>query len=243
MPDLPTPEELETSLGRDLLDRWFPACLDPEGGYRQNFDADFRPTGDATKGLVFQSRMVWVCATVASFKPEFADYARHGVRFLRDRLLDRRTGAFAWSTDAPSVRHAYGLAFAIYGLAAAGRHLGDEESLELAKGACTYLEAYHHDEIHGGYFEVTTPAGEPVLDAKGDHAVGPSLAQKSQNTHLHLMEAYTELYRAWPDPLVRDRLTELVGILTSRLFGPSRTPHALRRTRLGARLDRRLLRS
>ena len=227
MPPLPTPEELETVLWRSLLDRWFPACLDPAGGYRQNFDAAFRPTGDASKGLVFQARMVWVCATVAANRPEYAAYARHGVRFLKARLLDRRTGAFAWATDASDVRHAYGLAFAVYGLAAAARRLGDEEALELAQGACAYLEAHHRDEAHGGYFEATTPAGEPILSGDGADAIGTPWGQKSQNTHLHLLEAYTELVRAWPDPLVRDRLDGLLSLFAGHappLFIPGRTP-------------------
>ncbi len=219
MLSLPDPAELEASLWRDLLNRWFPACIDPNGGYRQNFDASFRPTGDATKSLVFQSRMVWVCATVAAIRPEFADYARHGVGFLKNRLRDRRTGAFRWSTQRDEERHAYGLSFAVYGLAAAGRHLGDEEALEMAKDACTYLEAYHYDDAHGGYFEATDASGKPVLDGpeKGD-AIGTPYGQKSQNTHLHLIEAYTELYRAWPDPLVAGRLAELVDVLANRLF-------------------------
>ena len=221
MPLLPDPAELEASLWRDLLDRWFPACIDPSGGYFQNFDAEFRPIGDAWKGLVFQARMVWVCATVAEARPEFAGYARHGVRFLKSRFLDRRTGALAWSTRGGTDRHAYGLAFAVYGLAAAGRHLGDEEALDMAKDACTYLEAYHHDAEFGGYFEATTASGEPLLTGEGKDAISTPHGQKSQNTHLHLMEAYTELLRAWPDPTVRDRLAELVDVLTSRLFAPT----------------------
>ncbi len=218
---LPTSEELEASLWRDLLDRWFPACIDPTGGYRQNFDADFRPTGDRSKGVVFQSRMVWVCAAVASIRPEFASYARHGVEFLRDHL----DAGLAWSVaeDGKRVeeRHAYGLAFAIYGLAATARHLGDEEALAMAQRLYRYLNASHADAESGGWIETSGPDGMPRLAGEGRDVIGTSYGQLSQNTHLHLLEAMAELHRVWPDPQVASDLRTLIQILASDLKGES----------------------
>lgn len=166
--------------------------------------------------------MVWVCATAASERPEFATYARHGLDFLQ--RMARPDGAFAWEADRNGLAttdevHAYGLAFAIYGLAAAARHLGDGASLRAARGAFEYLERVHRDERYGGYFEVSLE-GRPKLTGEGGHAIGDDYGQKSQNTHLHLMEAYAELLRAWPSDLVRERLRELVEILAERLFTP-----------------------
>ena len=217
MPALPTPEELEASLGRDLLDRWFPACVDPAGGYRQRFGPAFEPMDDGARDLVFQSRMVWVCATMAHGRPEFAGYARHGVESLW-RWPGAGSGALAWSLDAqgdPTTEeiHAYGLAFALYGLAAAGRRLEDAKALNLAKNVWACLEGRFHDPVHGGYLETT---GDRPTDA-----IGTPRGQKSQNTHLHLLEALTELYRAWPVPNVRNRLEEVLGLFTRQIFAES----------------------
>ncbi|RYG23109.1 hypothetical protein EON82_15035 [bacterium] len=215
---IPDPKELEASLWTDLLDRWFPTCVDPKGGFRQNFGPDFKPHDDGARGLVFQSRMTWVCASVADGRPAFAKYARHGVRFLKDRM----NGGLTWSLDKngkpAKERHAYGISFAIYGLAAAGRHLKDAEALRLAQRAFRYLEEHHYDRKHGGYFEATDLRGRAKLSGKGRDSIGTLYGQKSQNTHLHLLEAFTELYRAWPNPLVKKRLTETLGLFNKELF-------------------------
>jgi len=216
---IPDPKELEVSLWTDLIDRWFPACVDPKGGFRQNFGPDFAPHDDGARGLVFQSRMTWVCATLADQNPKFKAYARHGVQFLKGRM----DGGLTWSLDkdgkpTTGERHAYGISFAIYGLAAAGRHLKDEEALTLAMRDFHFLEEHHHDRQNGGYYEATDAQGKPKLTGEGADSIGTPYGQKSQNTHLHLLEAFTELYRAGHDPLVKKRLAELLDIFTNRLF-------------------------
>lgn len=220
---LPDPKEIEASLWRDVLDRWFPACVDPQGGFRQRFGPAFEPQDDGVRSLVFQSRMVWVCASVAAQRPAFGTFARDGARYLRERFQDKASGALVWSLapdgrPTTDERHAYGIAFAVYGLAATARLGGDKESLECAKRAFGYLERFHHDPVSGGYFEATDGQGQPKLDEKGEDSIGTPFGQKSQNTHLHLMEAFTELYRAWPDRLVRKRLEETLGLFTKELF-------------------------
>ena len=44
---------------------------------------------------------------------------------------------------------------------------------------------------------------------------------KSQNVHLHILEAYTNLLRAWPDPGLRADLGQLVEVMTQRIINPA----------------------
>jgi len=46
--------------------------------------------------------------------------------------------------------------------------------------------------------------------------IGP-VGYKSMNTHIHLLEAFTELYRVWPDPALRARLEEMLVIVRDKI--------------------------
>jgi mannobiose 2-epimerase len=223
MSDLPLiAREIERSLYADLLDRWFPLCVSEAGGYHQDFSIDWQPEGEGGRSLVFQSRMAWITATVALEDAKFEAYARHGLSELAEHFIDPQTGVAFWGLDAnrrPTgafayQRHAYGHAFAIYALAALARLFS--EALPLAQTIFAYLEANHYDHEFGGYFEATDASGQPILERDGVDAIGTPYGWKSQNTHLHLLEAYAELYRVWPDARLGERLSELVD----RFLGP-----------------------
>lgn len=216
------------SLWRDLLDHWFPACVSAEGGFHQNFDRAWNPLAGETRSLVFQARMTWLAATVAAGGDDaFRRTTRHGVAAL-GRMIHPESGALHWESDRfsrPCGRyakqfHAYGQAFAIFGLAAAAQALGSAAALDAAQRIFAYLDDYHHDRDNGGYFEVTNLAGRRVLwgswRLKHD-AIGTRFGLKSQNTHLHLLEAFTELYRIWPDPRLEGRIEELLALFQNQL--------------------------
>lgn len=216
------------SLRRDLLDRWFPACVSAEGGFHQNFDRAWNALAGETRSLVFQARMTWLAATVAAGGDDsFRRTTRHGVAAL-GRMIHPESGALHWESDRfsrPCGRyakqfHAYGQAFAIFGFAAAAKALGSEAALDAAQRIFAYLDDYHHDRDNGGYYEVTNLAGRRVTwgswRLKQD-AIGTRFGLKSLNTHLHLLEAFTELYGIWPDSRLGRRLEELLALFQNQL--------------------------
>lgn len=232
----PAADRLEAVMWAEL-DAWFPHCLDLEnGGFRAAFDDRWQPLADPAAALVFQSRMTWVAAEVARRRPErrdeFAAYAEHGLGFLAQSMWDKEHGGFYWQVPRPGhapspqaeLKHVYGNGFAIYAAANVYRLRGDEASLELAQNAYRWIEKHAVDPVNGGYVEALDRAGQPLkpsLDEDGravQDVIGTAIGYKSMNTHIHLLEAYTALYRVWPDPELRGRLESLLAIVADRIY-------------------------
>jgi len=236
-PDLAA--QTEQTLRLHVLDVWFPRCVDRQhGGFHANFTRDWKLVSNTDDGKfsVFQARMTWVASEVATRRPEMRDrfvpIARHGVAYLRDVLWDKEHGGFFWglsddgrtSAKYTDGKHLYGNAFCLYALSAAHGATGDPDTLELARRAFRWMDDHAHDAINGGYHEWLTRAGQIVRsDEVGASAprqvpvAGFPIGQKSMNTHIHLLEAFTQLYQVWKDPVLGARLEELIAIVRDRI--------------------------
>ena len=104
------------------------------------------------------------------------------------------------------------------------RATGDKEALESAKSIFELFEKYAADKEFNGYFEVFTRN----WNRSHDRLIGETSVndEKTMNTHLHIMEAYSNLYRVWPDKRVADRLRNLVELFLDKIIDP-RTSHLI----------------
>lgn len=222
--------EITESLDKGILDSWYPRTIDSiSGGFLSDFDYKWEMKGPQNKMIVTQSRHVWTCSIVAEFYPEKKDFylkiARHGVQFLKDKMWDEKLGGFFNLVDREGnvlksgksdriIKDAYGNAFGIYGLSAYARVSGDTAALSLAKKAFLWLDKHSYDSQFGGYFQFLEVDGTPLK--KGYNGVPP----KDQNGSIHLLEAFTELYRVWPDPLVKERLLMMLSLIRDQITHP-----------------------
>ncbi|MEO6232806.1 MAG: AGE family epimerase/isomerase [Ferruginibacter sp.] len=222
---------LEHSLRTELLDKWYPQSIDSlYGGFLSTFTYDFKPTGPQDKFIVTQARHTWTNAMAAKLYPEKAYYlaaAEHGFNFLRDVMWDKTYGGFYGlvtrqgvdKSNPVSPKEAYGNAFAIYALAAYYSATGDTAALGLAKQTFMWLETHSHDPLHKGYFQHLQRDGTPVvrgLNVSSNAETG----YKDQNSSIHLLEAFTDLYKVWPDKLVRERLQEMLLLIRDKITTP-----------------------
>jgi len=229
-------KDVNATLDRDVLGVWFPRALDNQhGGFFSNFSREWKPYGTESKYSVFQGRMTWISSQIVLRRPEwkqqYLPYVKHGVDYLTGPLWDRDKGGFFWGlSEADEIspfysdaKQLYGMSFAIYGLSAAYQAANDPRALEYAQKGFRWIEEHAHDSKNSGYLEYLTREGEPFTarPETGTIEVAPvsgfPAGYKSMNTHIHLLEAFTQLYQASHDEVVRERVAELLGIVRDKI--------------------------
>ncbi len=177
--------------------------------------------------------MTWITAEVAQRRPELRDkflpYTEHGEKFLRDTMWDKESGGIFWGVDddgkvSPAFgddKQLYGIGFCLYAAANSYRATKDPAALDLAQRIFRWVEEHAHDQAHGGYFEWLKRDGTPIQPdpnvKQPELRSGLPVGGKSMNTHIHYLETLTQLYQAWPDPMVRRRLEELLSVVRDKI--------------------------
>jgi mannobiose 2-epimerase len=242
-PDLAA--EMDAYLVRHVIAPRYPASVDREhGGFHANYSTDWTPQPDRRKFIVYQARQTWTAASVALARPalrnEYLAYARHGIAFLRDRQWDATRGGF-WNgvlldgTPDPQdegVKMTYGQAFGVYALAVAYRATRDPDALDLARKGYVWVETHCRDDGRPGYRSGVRADGSPLpvdpeaVAPRADVAgIGVPSLYRDMNTHIHLLEAWTELLRVWPDPHLRARTRHLFELVRDGFYSEPGTLH------------------
>ncbi len=226
-------DEVEEALIENELHAWYPRCIDSLcGGYLTNFDAQWRPLDRQDKMIVTQARCLWTACKAALLYPGDGRYrqaAESGFRFLKEQMWDAEYGGFYQmrTREGGDVqqgygeeKRVYGNAFGLYGITAYYELTRDPEALEFARQIFHWIEKTAYDSVNGGYFEFIRRDGR-VFGKGYASGAGDSLhfGLKDQNPTIHLLEAYSELYRVWPDSLLRCRLVALQKLVRDVITG------------------------
>jgi mannobiose 2-epimerase len=212
---------------KQLVEAWYPKAIDTlHGGFWSDFDYQWQLKGKQDKMLVSQARHLWTTATLSLFyqDPKYLKIAEHGYHFLKDHMWDKEHGGFytllGIEGDSLSLlsngKSAYGNSFVIYGLATYFKASKDTSALNLAKKTFYWLEEKAHDSVYKGYFDVLQQDGSWMLEVTENDKNYDNYIRKDwkdQNSTIHLLESFTALYAVWPDPLVKERLHQLMVLV------------------------------
>ena len=232
--------QAKKELTGNILPYWSGKMLNPSGGFYGRITGTEELDTSAPLGAIMNARLLWTFAsahrllgspsgTECSKTPEteccgddYLSVAMMAKREIIDRFYDTCYGGIYWSLDAcgkplDTKKQIYAIAFAIYGLSELHRACGDEEALEYAIKLFRSIEEHSFDSERDGYFEAFTREWQPIEDMRlSDKDANES---KTMNTHLHVLEAYTCLFRVWKDKLLEERLRGLIGIFEKHITG------------------------
>ncbi len=223
-------KEFHTALYENILKKWYPLVIDKEyGGYFTNISHDWNIEPDQDKMIVTQARHVWTTSKIAGFYTNGKSYekiALHGFDFLKNGMWDQEHGGFyqirsrdgklsmfrGWRDE----KRTYGNAFGLYALAALYHQTHDKDVLEFAQRSFHWIEDHAFDKIHNGYFQFFT-GDSHVFDTSSSYKTiaddGNELGFKDQNSSIHLLEAYTELYHVWKDEYLKTQLNSILELI------------------------------
>ena len=217
-------KEAKEHLLNHVLPFWMGLKDDRHGGFYGEMGYDRKVEYTSVKGCIYHSRILWFFsnAYLTLKNKDYLIYADHAYDFLKNKLYDRKYGGVYWTVSydghpEDDDKHTYNQAFAIYGLASYFDASGNEEALALAFDIYDKIESCCKDEE--GYLEAFdrsfTPKSNDKLSENG------ILANRTMNTLLHLLEAYTELYRVSHEEKVAECIRKMLDILAEKVYNPA----------------------
>ncbi|MDR0939504.1 MAG: AGE family epimerase/isomerase [Mediterranea sp.] len=223
-------KELEAELTTNILPFWMDRMVDErEGGFYGRVTGTDMLVPEAAKGAVLNARILWTFSAAYRLlrKEEYFVMATRAKRYLLDRFVDPVFGGVCWSVDyagdpLEAKKQTYAIGFAIYGLSEYHRATGDAEALTAAIHLAVDIERHCYDLVWGGYREALTRSWQELADMRLSEK--DANERKTMNTHLHILEPYTNLYRVCRDERLERQLRGLVELFVDKIVDP-RTGH------------------
>ena len=211
-------------LEKNILNYWIDHVTDHEnGGYYGRVDGREQVHPEAEKGAIMNARILWAFSAAYRVigKPEYLEAATRAKNYVRDHFLDKEQGGVFWSVDykgnpLDTKKQTYAIGFTIYGMSEYARATGDKEALDIAISLYHDIENHAFDSKNNGYIEALTRDWQPIADMRlSDKDENGS---RTMNTHLHIIEPYTNLYRVWKTPELEKSIRNLLDIFTDKLL-------------------------
>lgn len=216
-------KKAEEELLNNLGPFWLKLIDNENGGFYGEVTYDLKVNKTSEKGGIQTSRILWFfsAAYCATKNEEYKKAATHAYEFLRDKLIDKEFKGVYWMVDylgnpIDTRKHVYCQSFAIYALSEYYKATKDKQALDLAMNLFSLVENIGFNKGNSAYLEEfdrewnITP--NEMLSENG------VIAEITTNTHLHVLEGYTNLYSVTNNRVVGERLKELIYTFYNKIY-------------------------
>ncbi len=217
-------QEVREVLEDNILSFWLNNMQDQEhGGFYGRIDGHGVLHAEADKGAILNARILWTFSAAYRVlgKKEYLQMATRAKDYFLQHFIDKEYGGVYWSVDykgnpVDTKKQFYAIGFAVYGLSEYARATGDQQALNEAVKLYRCIEQHALDHEYNGYIEAMTRDWQAIDDMRLSEK--DANYPKSQNTHLHIIEPYANLYRVWPSKELEQSLRNIIGIFMYRIL-------------------------
>ena len=209
---------------KSILDYWMKHAVDEaHGGFVGRIDHDNKIDQHAPKGSVLNSRILWAfsAAYVATNRPDYLKMAEKAFEYMLDCFVDEEYGGVYWTVDykcqpLDTKKQIYAQAFAIYGLSEYYKASQNEVAKLQAISIYHEIVGNSYEKSNRGYIEALTRDWKESVDLR--LSAKDANERKSMNTHLHILEAFANLYGVWPDEKLKEEIKELIHLFLDHII-------------------------
>lgn len=210
-----------------ILDYWMHSVTDNErGGFYGKIDHDDTVHPNAVKGAVLNSRICWTFSAAynQTKDPQYLLFAKRAFGYIVEHFIDKEYGGVYWTVTASgdpadTKKQTYAIAFAVYGFSEYYLASRDEKAKQYAIDLYNSIVQHATEPNYGGYLEAFSRNWSDLSDMR--LSAKDANERKTMNTHLHVLEAFANLYRIWPEPALKKRIMELISIFLQYIIHPS----------------------
>lgn len=210
-----------------ILDYWSNHTLDnAHGGFLGRIDAKNIVIPQAPKGIILNTRILWAFSAASRYLKDatYIHICYRAFKYLETYFKDNTYGGVFWELDykgSPinSRKQIYAQAFAIYALSEYYALTNYEPAKQWAIALFELIEQHAKDQNQQGYTEAFDQDWSPIPDMRLSNK--DMNAEKTMNTHLHILEAYTTLLGIYDSPDLKIALKDLIALIQNKFLNSS----------------------
>ncbi|HEX2395897.1 MAG TPA: AGE family epimerase/isomerase [Bacteroidales bacterium] len=219
-------KRVASEITRNILPFWMTQAVDLEnGGFIGQIDGHGNIISNTDKGGILNARILWTFSAAYNFlgKKEYLAMAEMSKEYSLCHFFDKKFKGTYWKITfdgkpSDTKKQIYSQAFFIYALAEYYKASGDINAINIAEELFRLIEEKSFDKKQNGYLEAFSREWNLLEDLRLSDK--DANEKKTTNTHLHLLEAYTNLYNITKKPEVAERLWNLVNLFLDKIIDP-----------------------